>query len=190
MGECFFANLVEYSGEASWFLIGPTFLREPSWKYSSSYIRGSKNLRWTCSGNIRPIGRSLPLIGWEQSSPVNGEKTKIKMADGVARFFTRFASKGICLFVDLCWLVEGAALSRRTQNEIVVSWITMWGMIKVYWLDWLDFSLHFPIMLSAARLPQVRAEACISLQARWEWSKVWTVRTIFGELNVQLRNES
>ena len=29
-------------------------------------------------------------------------------------------------------------------------------------------------MLSAARLPQVRAEACISLQASWEWSKVWT----------------
>ena len=45
-------------------------------------------------------------------------------------------------------------------------------------------------MLSAARLPQVRAEACILLQARWEWSKVWTVRTTFGELNVQLRNES
>ena len=44
-------------------------------------------------------------------------------------------------------------------------------------------------MLSAARLPQVRAEACISLQASWEWSKVWTVRTIFGELKVQLRNE-
>ena len=48
----------------------------------------------------------------------------------------------------------------------------------------------FSITLSAARLPQVRAEACISLQASWEWSKVWTVRTIFGELNVQLRNES
>ena len=26
-------------------------------------------------------------------------------------------------------------------------------------------------MLSAARLPQVRAEDCISLQAIWEWSK-------------------
>ena len=98
------------------------------------------------------------------------------------------ASKGICLFVDLCWLVEGAALSRRTQNEIVVSWITLWGMIKVYWLD-LTLA-YISIMLSAARLPQVRAEACISLQASWEWSKVWTVRTIFGELNVQLRNES
>ena len=45
-------------------------------------------------------------------------------------------------------------------------------------------------MLSAARLPQVRAEACISLQANWERSKVWTVRTMSGELKVQLRNES
>ena len=52
------------------------------------------------------------------------------MDDGVARFFTRFEGN---LFI--CWLVEGAALSRRTQNEIVVSWITLWGMIKVYWLD-------------------------------------------------------
>ena len=74
-----------------------------------------------------------PLTGWEQSSPVDEEK--IKMDDSVARFFTRFRGN---LFI--CWLVEGAALSRRTQNEIVVSWITLWGMIKVYWLD---FSLHF-----------------------------------------------
>ena len=44
-------------------------------------------------------------------------------------------------------------------------------------------------MLSAARLPQVRAEACIS--ANWERNKVRrTVRTMFGELKVQLRNES
>ena len=32
------------------------------------------------------------------------------------------------------------SLVSETQNEIVVSWITLWGMIKVYWLD---FSLHF-----------------------------------------------
>ena len=54
---------LEVFGEASWFLIGPTFLRKPSWKYSSKLYSGSKNLRSTCSGNIRPIGRSLPLIG-------------------------------------------------------------------------------------------------------------------------------
>ena len=33
-----------------------------------------------------------------ESSPVNEEKTKIKMDDGVARFFTRFGGN---LFVDL-----------------------------------------------------------------------------------------
>ena len=38
------------------------------------------------------------------------------------------ASEGICLFV-----VE--SLVSETQNEIVVSWITLWGMIKV--LTWL-----------------------------------------------------
>ena len=32
------------------------------------------------------------------------------------------------------------SLVSGTQNEIVVSWITLWRMIKVYWLD---FSLHF-----------------------------------------------
>ena len=48
----------------------------------------------------------LPLI----SSPVNEEKTKIKMDDGVARFFTRFGGN---LFI--CGLVEGAAVSRRPR---------------------------------------------------------------------------
>ena len=52
----------------------------------------------------------LPLIGWEQSSPVDEEKTKIKMDDGVARFFTRFGGN---LFI--CWFVGGAALSRRPR---------------------------------------------------------------------------
>ena len=32
------------------------------------------------------------------------------------------------------------SLVSETQNEIVVSWITLRGMIKIYWLD---FSLHF-----------------------------------------------
>ena len=54
---------LEVFGEPSWFLIGPTFLREPSWKYSSKLYSESKKLRSTCSGNIRPIRRSLPLTG-------------------------------------------------------------------------------------------------------------------------------
>ena len=96
------------------FLIGRMFLREPSWKYSSKLYSGSKNLRSTCSGNICPIGRSLPLIGWEQSSPVNEEKEKEKkIDDGVASFFTRFGGN---LFI--CWLVEGAALSRRPRMRL------------------------------------------------------------------------
>ena len=41
---------------------------------------------------------------------MNEEKTKIKMDDGVARFFTRFGGN---LFI--CGLVEGAALSRRPR---------------------------------------------------------------------------
>ena len=32
------------------------------------------------------------------------------------------------------------SLISETQNEIVVSWSTLWGMMKAYWLD---FSLHF-----------------------------------------------
>ena len=38
------------------------------------------------------------------------EKTKVKMDDGVARFFTRFGGN---LFI--CLLVGGAALSRRPR---------------------------------------------------------------------------
>ena len=79
---------MEVFSEPRWFLIGRTFLREPSWKYSAKLHSGSKKLCLTCSGNIRPTRGTLPLIGREQSSPVDEEK--IKMDDGVARFFARF----------------------------------------------------------------------------------------------------
>ena len=69
------------------------------------------------------------------------------MDDAVTRFFTRFRGN---LFI--CW----HSLVSETQNEIVVSWSTLWGMMKVYWLD---FSLHF----RSCCLPQVRAEACIEM---------------------------
>ena len=58
------------------------FHREPSWKHSSKLYSGSEKLRSTCSGNIRPVRRTLPLIGWELSSPVDEEEIKIKMNDG------------------------------------------------------------------------------------------------------------
>ena len=37
------SRTLEVFGEASWFLIGPTFLREPSWKYSSKLFSGPKS---------------------------------------------------------------------------------------------------------------------------------------------------
>ena len=49
------------------------------------------------------------------------------MDDDVARFSTRFG--GNLLTCGRCSLVS------ETQNEIVVSWITLWGVMKVYWLD-------------------------------------------------------
>ena len=54
------------------------------------------------------------------------------MDDGVARFFTRFGG-------NLLTCGRRSFVS-ETQNDIEVSWITLWGMIKVYWFD---FSLHF-----------------------------------------------
>ena len=98
----------EVFGEPSWFLIGQTFLREPRWEYSLNcdeaifrVQKASLNMFW----NIRPIRRTLPQIGWEQSSPVDEEEI-IKMDDGVARFFTRFG--GNLLTCGRC----SAALSR------------------------------------------------------------------------------
>ena len=44
------------------------------------------------------------------------EKIKMKMDDGVARFFTRFGGNLL-----ICELVGGASLVSETQNEIVVS---------------------------------------------------------------------
>ena len=44
------------------------------------------------------------------------EEIKIKMDDGVARFFTRFG--GICFYLLIC---GRRSLVSGTQNEIVVS---------------------------------------------------------------------
>ena len=49
------------------------------------------------------------------------------MDDGVARFSTRFGGNLLTC--------GRRSLVSETQNEIVVSWITLWGMMKVYWLD-------------------------------------------------------
>ena len=58
------------------FLIGRMFLREPSWKYSSKLYSGSKNLRSTCSGNIRIIAsdwlRAELSCKWRKNKNKNG----------------------------------------------------------------------------------------------------------------------
>ena len=77
---------------------------------------GSKKLRSTCSGNIRPVRRTLHLVGREQSSPVDEEEIKVKMDDGVAGFFTRFG--GIVFNLLTC---GRRSLVLGTQNEIEVS---------------------------------------------------------------------
>ena len=118
LGKRFFVNLV---GSIHW--------------TAMKLYSGSKKLHSTCSENIRPIWRTLPLIGWEQSFPVDEEEIKIKMADSVTRFFTRF--RVLCVYLLTC---GRHSLVLGTHNEVVVSWITLWEMIKVYWLD---FSLCF-----------------------------------------------
>ena len=110
------------------------FLREASWKYSSKLYSGSKkaslNMFWEHSPYWTIIAsdwlRAELSCGWRK----NKDKNRMTVSVG-----SSLASEGIC------WLVGGAALIvSETQNEIVVSWITLWRMMKVYWLD---FSLNF-----------------------------------------------
>jgi len=128
------------------------------------YIQGPKGFAQQVLGIFALFDELLLLAECQWSTLISCEqrallwmRKKEKMDDGIARYFTQFR------------LVGGAAWSlgaSGTQNDIVlllvVSWITPWWMIKVYWLD---FSLHFGITLFAALLPQVQAEACISLYA-------------------------
>ena len=46
------------------------------------------------------------------------------------------------------------SLVSGTQNEIVVSWFTLWGMIKVYWLDLsLAYIFHHAVCCASAASP-------------------------------------
>ena len=98
--------------EPSWFLIGRTFLREPSWKYSSKpkvfvgVQKASLNMFWEHS----PYSTNIASDWLRADLSCGWRKIKIKVDDGVARFFTRFGGN---LFI--CWLVGGVALSRRPR---------------------------------------------------------------------------
>ena len=81
--------------EPRWFLIGRTFPREPSWKYSSNcdeaifgVQKASLNMFW----EYLPYSTNL-ASDWlrAESSPVDEEERKEKkMDDGIARYFSRF----------------------------------------------------------------------------------------------------
>ena len=109
---------------------------------------GSRERRSECSGNSRPVRRTLSLTGWEQSSPVDEEEIKNKKWMTVSILHSLRRELTYLLTCGRRSLVSG------TQNDIVVSWKTLWWMIKVYWLE-----PTFCIMLSAALLPQVRGRS-------------------------------
>ena len=69
-----------------------------SWEWS---IFGVQKASLNMFAEHSPCRRTLPLTGWEQNSPVDEEEIKIKMDDGVARFFTRFGGIFLILVVDL-----------------------------------------------------------------------------------------
>ena len=130
---------------------------EPSWNLVGSIRRtstklylGSKKLRSTCSGNIHPIRRTLPLIGWEQSSPVDEEERRVQMDDASVSIL-HLLRRELPYFLPC----GRRSLVSGIQNDIVVSWTTLWEMIKLYWLD---FSLHFGSCWS---------QCCASAGASW-----------------------
>ena len=65
-------------------------------------------INYHCTTVTTPTTLAIMFI--QEFDAINEEKTKIKMDDDVARFFTRFGGN---LFI--CGLVEGAALSRRPR---------------------------------------------------------------------------
>ena len=118
------------------------------------------------------------------------------MDDGVARFFTRFEGN---LFI--CWLVLTCgrrSLVSETQNEIVVSWITLWGMIKVSDLTLAYIFDHAVCCASAASsgwslhliTSQLRTKSSLDCPNHVRWTKSsikkritvhWTVQSMFSK---------
>ena len=131
MGECFFANLVGSIRQSKVVLNWANFLREPSWRSSSKLYSGPKSFAQHVLGTFALLDDHCLWLA-ESRALLWMKKRKRKKWMTVS-LGSSLASEGICLFVDLRSLVS------KTQNEIVVSWITQWGVMKVYWLD---FSLH------------------------------------------------
>ena len=115
------------------------FVREPSWEYSSNCDEAifgvqkvSLNMFWEHSPYSTNIAsdwlRAELSCGWGRNKNKNGWP---------CRSVLHSLRRAFLFYLLTC---GRRSLVSETQNEIVVSWITLWGMIKVYWLD---FSLHF-----------------------------------------------
>ena len=119
------------------------------------------------------------------------------------QYFTCFGGNWPILTCGRRSLVSG------TQNDIVVSWITLWGMIKVYWHDLtlgyifdhgacclLRFCHKFRPKLASINQLRNRSTVCQTVQTMFGELKVhlcslkkqiivcWTVQSMFGELTV------
>ena len=137
----------------------------------------SKTLRTTCFGNSIPVRQTFPHWLRAQRAFLRLRKTGLerRMHDGVEIADSLRRELTYLLTCGRHSLISG------TQNDIVVSWIALWGMIKVYWLD---FSLHLGSGCLFAPLPQVQPRAGISQPVR-KWSIVCqTVSTMFSEPKV------
>ena len=91
---------------------------------STKLYSGSKELRSICSGtNIASDWLRAELsCGWRRIKNKNGWRCRWVL-HSLPREFVYLLTCG------------RRNLISGTQNDIVVSWITLWGMIKVYWLD-------------------------------------------------------
>ena len=114
------------------------FVREPSWEYSSNcdeaifgVEKASLSMFWEDSPYSTNIAfgwlRAELSCGWGRNKIKNGWRCRWVL-HSLRRKFVYLLTCG------------RRSLVSGTQNEIVVSRITLWGMIKEYWLD---FNLHF-----------------------------------------------
>ena len=101
------------------------------WRTATKQCSGFKMLRSAYSGNIRPVGRTLPPIGWEQRELTcgwgwTGKKKRKEKWMTVSILHSLWREFTYLLTCGRRSLVSGA------HNDIVVRWITLWRTIKVY----------------------------------------------------------
>ena len=119
----------KYSANVSW----ATFLHEPSWEYSSNcdeaifgVQKASLNTFWEHSPYSTNIAsqwlRAELSCGWGRNKNKNGWWCH-EVLHSLRREFVYLLTCG------------RRSLVSGTQNEIVVSSVTLWGMMEVYWVD-------------------------------------------------------